>query len=200
MYSINFKRAISLSALAVGLATSAFGQIAPVLSYMDEPVTAKGQTYLTLRPDLDFTKTSANPAADFPTFPNPRNPGNIVKYYTLNLVAAQFPGGCFEIASFGPAGSDVILSVQNQAGTWKWLADDNSGGGQFRARIYLPDNASYLARISEYSSPNNNNTNSIDFMKVNRDGGSAITATSCRATGMPFWQPNLNSGNPFNPS
>lgn len=200
MYSINFTRAIGLSALAVGLATSAFGQVSPNSFYQEQAAPNKQNAMAYFTYDLDFTKTSVNPAINYFTAPNPRSPANIVKFRPHTFVAAIGPGACFEISSSGPAGSDLILSVENQAGNFVWVADDNAGGGQFRARLYMNGSAQYTVRISEYFSPNNNNQNAINIIKVNADPGAAITAASCRVNGMPFWQYNLNAGNPYNPS
>jgi hypothetical protein len=182
------------------MATSAFAQVAPNSFYQEQPAPAKQSAMAYFSYDLDFTKTSINPAINYYTAPNPRAPGNIVKFRPHTFVAAIGAGACFEISSSGPAGSDLILSVANQAGNYVWVADDNAGGGQFRARMYLPASAQYTVRISEYFSPNNNNQNAIGIIKVNADPGSAITASSCRTAGMPYWQPNLNAGNPYNPS
>jgi hypothetical protein len=200
MRHVNIRRAVSQSILAAGLATSAFAQIAPFHAYTEQPAPNKGETVNALQFDLDFTKTSLNPAINYPTFPNPKFPQRIVKYEPYSFTASLTPGGCFEMASVGPTGSDLLLSVQNQGGYWVWLADDNGGNGQFKARLYIKSGAKYTVRISQSTTPNNNDQNGILVRKINADPGSAITASSCRVPGVPFWQPDLNLGNPYNPS
>jgi len=203
---MNIGSAIGLAALVAGMATTAFGQVAPYRSYQEQPAPNKQNAIAYFGYDLDFSKTSANPNNNYPFFPNPRNPVQNVKYMPQIFTAATGSGACFEIASTStPAGSDLLLSVQNAAGNWVWLADDNAGAGQFRARMYIPAQAQYSVRISEYvtwvseGQQNTLNQANIGGIKVNADPGSAITASSCRIAGMPFWQPNLNGGNPYNP-
>jgi hypothetical protein len=207
MRHINISRAISLAALAAGLGTSAFGQVAPYESYQEQPAPNKQNPQAYFGFDLDFSKKSANPNIDYPSFSNPRNPVQNVRYMPYSLVAGSGSGACFEISSnSAPAGSDLLLSVQNAAGNWVWLADDNAGNGQFFARIYVPNGSGAMVRISEYvtwiseGQQNTVNQANIGVVKVNADPGSAVTASSCRLSGKPFWQSNLNSGNPYNPS
>jgi hypothetical protein len=203
MLHADIRIALGLSALAVGLATSAFGQVAPpgpYQFYSENPAPNKGNLAGGQQYDLDFTKKSLDPAIDYPTFPNPKAPQNIVKYQDHFFAANVGLGACFEIASSGPAGSDLVVSAQNQAGTHVWLADDNNGNGQFRLRFFIKAGAQYHVRVHEYSSPNNNNRDGIIVRKFNLDPGAAITATSCRAAGVPYWQFDLNGGNPYNPS
>lgn len=195
----NMRNAVGVSVLAAGMAASAFGQFTPIEFYREQAAPNKGDMAMHHNYNLDFTTNSANPAFNYFTFPNPKAPGFIVKYQSHTFVSAFAPGACFEIVSSGPNGADVILSVFNQAGAWTWLADDNAGNRQFRARIFLPGFAQYAVRISEYSPNNPNNQTHINVRKYNLDGGAAITATSCRLNGVPFWQPNLNGGNPYNP-
>lgn len=207
MRHMNIGKAISLAALAAGFGTSAFGQVLPYESYQEQPAPTKQSAMAYFGYDLDFTKTSVNPNNNYQFFQNPRNPVQNVKYQPQIFTAAVGSGACFEISSgSAPAGSDLLLSVQNTAGNWVWLADDNAGGGQFRARLYIPAQAQYSVRISEYQTwvsegqQNTLNQANISMIKVNADPGSTISASSCRQTGVPFWQPNLNSGNPYNPS
>jgi len=207
MRHINISRAISLAALAAGLATSAFGQQSPYESYQEQPALHKQDALAYFGFDLDFTKKSANPNIDYPTFPNPRNTANIVRYKPYSLVAASGSGACFEIFSnTAPAGSDLLLSVQNAANQWVFLADDNAGNGQFWARVYVTNGQGVTLRISEYVTRlangqlNTLNQANIGVVKVNADPGGAVTATSCHLSGKPFWQFNANSGNPYNPS
>ena len=207
MRHINISRAISLAALAAGLGTSAFGQVAPYESYQEQPAPNKQNPQAYFGFDLDFSKKSANPNIDYPSFPNPRNPVQNVRYMPYSLVSSVGSGACFEIFSnSAPAGSDLLLSVQNAAGNWVWLADDDAGNGQFWARIFVPANSGQTVRISEYvtwiseGQQNTLNQANIGVVKVNADPGSAVTASSCRVSGRPFWQSGLNSGNPYNPS
>lgn len=193
-------KAIRLATLAAGLATTAFAQVGPYNFFSENPAPNKGDVMQGIQYDLDFTKISINPAINYSTFPNPKAPQNIVKFSPQFFFSNIAPGACYEINSAGPAGSDLILSVMNQAGNWVWLADDNAGGGQFRARLFIKPGAQQVIRISEYASPNNNNQNGIIIRKLNLDPGAAITAISCRQAGTPFWQRDLNLGNPFNPS
>jgi hypothetical protein len=207
MRHINISSAISLAALAAGLGTSAFGQVAPYQSYQEQPAPNKQNPQAYFGFALDFSKKSANPNIDYPSFPNPRNTVQNVRYMPYSLVAGSGSGACFEISSnSAPAGSDLLLSVQNAANNWVFLADDNAGNGQFWARIYVPNGHGVTVRISEYltwiseGQQNTVNQANIGVVKVNADPGSAVTASSCRVSGKPFWQPTLNSGNPYNPS
>jgi hypothetical protein len=200
MRHLNIRRAVSLSVLAAGLAASAFGQAGPYKLYSESLAPNKGDMANGLQYDLDFTKTSLNPALNYPTFPNPKAPQNIVKFHPHFFFINIAPGACFEIQSSGPVGSDILISGRNQAGNYVWLADNNDGNGQFRVRIFIKSGAQNHVRIHEAKSPNNNNQNGIVVRKLNRDPGAAITATSCRAVGVPFWQSDLNFGNPYNPS
>jgi hypothetical protein len=199
MRSINIIRAVSLAVLAAGWAASASAQGGPFNTFSEYVAPNKGNLVHAFMYDLDFTKTSVNPAINYATFPNPKAPQFIVKFSPQFFSTQVAPGSCYEIQSSGPVGSDLILSVLNQAGNWVWLADDNDGNRQFRARVYIKSGAQYNVRISEYS-PNNNDQNGIAVRKFNLDPGDVITATSCRSAGVPFWQPDLNGGNPYNPS
>jgi hypothetical protein len=200
MLPMNIRKAVSLSALTAGLVTSAFGQAGPFNFFQEQLAPIKGNLMHAFQYDLDFTKVSINPAINYATFPNPNAPQFIVKFSPQFFASNIAPGACYEIQSSGPVGSDLLLSVLNQAGNWVWLADDNDGNGQFRARLFIKSGAQQNVRISEYASPNNNNQNGIVVRKFFLDPGSVITATSCRAVGVPFWQMDLNLGNPFNPS
>jgi hypothetical protein len=200
MLHVDFKKAIGLSALAVGLATSAFGQTGPYQFFSQYLAPNKGDLVSFQQYDLDFTKKSLDPALDYPTFPNPRAPQNIVKFQP-HFFAVNFGfGSCFEIISTGPAGSDLAVSALNQSANYVWLADDNYGGGQFRLRFFIKAGPQFHVRVHEYASPNNNNRSNIIVRQLNLDPGAAITATSCRAAGLPYWQYDLNAGNPYNPS
>jgi hypothetical protein len=199
MLHMNFRKAISLSALAAGLATSAFAQTAPFQFYLEQPAPNPGNLAGVQEYDLDFTKTSLNPAINYPTFPNPKFPQNIVRYQPHNFTASVGLGACFEISSSGPVGSDLIVSVQNQAGTWVWLADENAGNHQFRARFFIRAGLPRALRVSESKSPNPNNQNRITVRKLNQTPGTAITATSCRVAGLPYWQLDVNGGYPILP-
>ena len=199
MSHVDLRRAVSLWVLAAGLGTSAFAQSQPFEFFHEELAPNKGDVHWYYQYDLDFTKTSANPALNYPTFPNPKAPGSIVKFQTHSFMPGIGTGSCVEIESFGPLASDLVLSVTNQAGTWKALADDNvAGTHHFKARLFLKFAVSYTVRIHEYSS-NPNNQNTISVKKINLNPGSAINATSCRVAGLPFWQSDLNLGNPYNP-
>jgi len=193
-------RAVGLSVLAAGLATTAFAQGGPFNTFSEYSAPNKGDLVHAFMYDLDFTKTSVNPAINYATFPNPKAPQFTVKFSPQFFSTLIAPGSCYEIQTSGPVGSDLLLSVMNQAGTWVWLADDNDGNRQFRARMFIRSGAQYNVRISEYTSPNNNDQNGVAVRKFNLDPGAAITATSCRAAGVPYWQPDLNGGNPYNPS
>jgi hypothetical protein len=190
-----------LAALTIGLVSTVSAQTVPHEFYHEKslPISDQGDIFIHTY-SLDFTKTSLNPSLNYETFPNPRNTSSIVKFFPHRLVAAASPGACFEITSEGPAGADPIISVQNHAGVWAWLADDNQGGGQFRARIYIKPVGQYEFRISQYTPGNNNDQLGIRVRKIKANSGSAINATSCRLSGVPFWQNDLNSGNPYNPS
>lgn len=200
MFRMNFTNAVGISVLAAGLAASAFGQAGPYKFTAEYLGLNKGDLLAGLQYDLDFTKTSVNPALNYPTFTNPRDARFTVKFHPHFFSTQVGPGSCYEIQSSGPAGSDLLLSVQNAAGAFVWLADDNNGGGQFRARLYVRPGAQTITRISEFTSPNNLNQNGIIVRKFNLDPGIAITPTSCRAAGVPFWQIDVNGGNPLNPS
>jgi hypothetical protein len=200
MHPSKIMKAVGLSVLAAGLASTAFGQAGPYQLFSEAPAPNKGDMSAGLQYDLDFTKKSFNPALDYPTFPNPKAPQNIVKFKPHFFFENQAPGACFEIQSTGPVGSDLVVSAMNQAGTYVWLADDNAGNRQFRLRFFIKSGAQYHLRVHEYVSPNNNDQNGMVLRKLNLDPGAAITATSCRAAGVPYWQIDLNGGNPFNPS
>lgn len=190
----NIMQLVGAATLALGFATSAHAEY---LFYQEETAVNYGDESIFWFFDLDLTKTSANSAYNFPTFTNPRS-GSTVKYYPLNLVSL---GGCYDIHTTGASGSDPIISVQNQAGTWTWLADDNAGSAQFWVRVYIKPSAINELRISEYTNGNNNDQLQVDIKRVKADPGSTINgAQSCRQSGMPYWQYDLNSGNPYDPS
>lgn len=194
MHYRNIMKAVGFAALAAGFATNAHAN--PFQFYQEETAVNYGDEALYWSFDLDFTATSANPANNFFTFTNPRS-GGTAKYYGLSIVSL---GGCYDIHTTGASGSDPIISVQNQAGTWNWLADDNGGNGQFWARVYLKPSGANELRISEYSS-NSNNQLQVYVKKIKADPDSIINgAQSCRQSGMPFWQYDLKSGDPYNPS
>lgn len=190
----NIMKLVGLATLAIGFATSAHAY--PYQFYQEETAVNYGDESLFWHFGLDFTATSANPANNFLTFTNPRSTLT-VKYHPLSIVSL---GGCYEIHTTGASGSDPIISVQNQAGTWTWLADDNGGNGQFWARVYLKPSGSNELRISQYSNGNTNDQLEVYVRKVKADPDSVITAHSCRLSGTPFWQYDQNSGNPYSRS
>lgn len=144
---------------------------------------------------MDFTKTSANPVYNFQTFTNTQS-GGTVNYYPLKIIIL---GGCYEIHTTGAAGSDPIISVQNQAGTWTWLADDPGGAPQFYVRVYLNPPSQNEMRISAYRNGNAKDQITVAVRKVKANPGSTINSSSCRLLNKPYWQADLNSGNPYNP-
>ena len=92
-----------------------------------------------------------------------------------------------------------MVSVQNFAGNWTWLADDLSGGPQFFARFYIKPAAQNDVRISQYTNGNPNDQITVYVRKVKANPGATINASSCRLLNRPYWQMDLNSGNPYNP-
>lgn len=196
MHIGKYLKVAGLSAMAsFGLSVSAFGQ--PYQHYQEKSAPNTGDMSVFHHYFLDFTTSSANPAYNWPTFTNPRNNSSVVRYAPHRITAAVSPGGCFEISSSAPMGSDILLSVQNNAGTWKFIADDNAGLGQFLARVYVKPSAQYEFRISEYSPGNNSNQPNIYVKKLKLNPGSSINSSSCRVSGIPYWQHDLNSGNPY---
>ena len=194
MHYGNFMKVIGLAALVAGFATTAHAY--PYQFYQEETAVNYGDEALFWHFGLDFTATSSNSGENFQTFTNPRS-GGTVKYYPLSIVSL---GGCYEIHTTGFSGSDPIVSVQNQSGTWNWLADDNAGSAQFWIRAYIKPSAQNEFRISEYSS-NSNNQLQVYVKKIKADPGETINgAQSCRQSGMPYWQYDLNSGNPYDRS
>jgi len=196
MHYGNIMKVVGAATLALGFATSAHAQSSPGQFYQEEVATTYQSEALFWFFDVDFTKTSANPIDNFQTFPNPRS-GGTVNYYPLRIVSL---GGCYDIHTTGASGSDPIISVQNQAGTWTWLADDNAGSAQFWVRVYLKPAGTNELRISAYSNGNSNDQIQVYVKKVKADPGSTINSQSCRQSSMPYWQSDLNSGNPYNPS
>jgi len=191
---------VGLVVMASGFATTAFSQAAPYLYHQEKSAPNTGDMSLFQHFAVDFTANSANPAYNLPTYPNPRFSTNIVRYFKHVIVAGVNPGGCYEITSSGAAGSDPIISAQNNSGTWNYLADDNNGSSQFRARVYIKPSAQYEFRISEYNSGNNNNQIQVYVKKLNLSaypGSGNPTASMCYQLGVPYWQSDLNSGNPI---
>ncbi len=195
MHYGNIIKVVGLATLAMGFATSAHAQNSPYQFYQEETAVAWQSESLYWTFDVDFTKTSANPLYNFTTFTNPRT-GGTVNSYPLKIVSL---GGCYEIRTTGATGSDVLLSVQNYNNVWTWLADDNGGNGQFFARVYIKPPAQYDLRISEYTNGNANDQITVIMRKVKANPGSTINSSSCRLLNQPYWQMDLNSGNPYNP-
>lgn len=197
MHYGNIIKVVGLATLVMGFGTSAHAQASPYQFYQEEVAVNWQDESLWWNFDIDFTKTSVNPLFDFWTFTNPRS-GGTVKSYPFKLVAAV--GTCYEIHTTGAAGSDPMVSVKNYAGNWTWLADDNGGvSPQFFARFYIKPPAQYDLRISEYTNGNPNDQITVIVRKVKANPGATINSSSCRLSGAPYWQEDLNSGNPYNP-
>jgi hypothetical protein len=197
----NIMKAVGAAVLAIGFAKPAHAF--PYLFYRERTAVNYGDVISNMDFDLDFTTTSANGGNQFLTFTNPRS-NTYVKYFPLTIFAA----GCYEIQSAaGAQGADPIISVKNQSGTWNWLADDNAGYAQFRVRVYITSSdpainspeASGLA-IAGYTYSNKNDVIDVWIKKIKANPGETVNgAQSCRQGGIPYWQSDLNSGNPYNP-
>jgi hypothetical protein len=151
---------------------------------------------------IDYSMASAAfPSRNFPTWANP-NGGATVEYFTQMLNSDVSPSGtCYDISTgSASSGADPIAHVMNGAGTWMKLADDNAGSNMFRARVFVTPRAQREIRISPYFASGTNDQVYLTVKKIRANGGSAINAQSCRQTGVPFHQFDLNGGNPYDPS
>jgi hypothetical protein len=195
----NIAKMVGFAVMTAGFATTAFAQSSPYIYHEEDPAPNVGNISLFQHFAVDFTANSANSAYNMPTFPNPKATSLIVRYFPYSIVAAVSPGGCYEITSSGASGSDPLLSVQNNAGTWKALSDDNGGNLQITARVYVKPSARYEFRISEYASGNSNNQIQVYVKKLNLSaysGSGTPPSSSCYIQGVPYWQSDLLSGNP----
>lgn len=143
--------------------------------------------------DIDFSKSSsAFPSRNFPTWTAPN--GHSVEYFSFYPKGSP---GCFEITSELTSGVDPILYIQNASGTWVTFADDNAGNAQFRARVYMYSHEDRNLRISPYYNSDTNIQVFLTVKSIKANPGSTINSQSCRQSGMPYQEQNLNGGNPM---
>lgn len=192
-----FKTPVTAFALAASLAIGSFAEDNINLIEVSNSPADQGIYYQITR-TIDFSQSSPSfPARNYPTWTNPGS--SQTTEYAQPILQGGPSGTCFEIFSteYGGVASDPILFMTDAGGTYRTLADDNSGSGQFKARIFVLAGIQAHLRISPFYASAPDTWFSFKVQKIKGAPGFTINSASCRTSLLPYQQSDLNGGLPM---